>query len=133
MGLRYLAVGLLVLTAQCAWGQTAKDDGIAAFAGSWEGKWSGGPVHVFVVENIQGASADLVYRSKSLERRTGAHEGGFGRVAATLAEDGSLRATLVNGASVVYRLSEDRRSIAGEYVRQTVHNMHGVFTRPGTP
>jgi hypothetical protein len=109
--------------------QSAKGDGLAAFAGSWEGKWSGGPDHMFVIENIEGSRAELAYRSKSLERRTGAHEGGFGRVTATLAEDGSLRATLVNGASVVYRLSEDRRSIAGEYVRETVHK-HGVFTRP---
>ena len=96
--------------------QSAKHDALAAFAGSWEGKWSGGPDHMF-------------YRSKSLERRTGAHDGGFGRVSATLAQDGALRATLVNGASVVYRLSEDRRSLAGEYVRETVHK-HGVFTRP---
>jgi hypothetical protein len=120
----------LVFTAITAVAQPAKDDAIAAFAGSWEGKWSGGPVFVFAVENIEGRRAELVYRSKSLERRTGAHEGGSGRVMATLAEDGSLRATLVNGAAVVYRLSEDGRSIAGEYRHESVQK-RAVFTRPG--
>jgi hypothetical protein len=110
--------------------QPAKEDPIAAFAGSWEGKWSGGPVFVFSLEKIDARHAELIYRSKSLERRTGAHEGGSGRVTATLAEDGSLRATLVNGASVVYRLSTDGRSIAGEYRRESVQK-DAVFTRPG--
>ena len=88
---------------------------LAAFVGVWAGQWLNGPDHTLVVEKIEGRKARVVY---SYGVVPGGGEAGFGRVDADLTESGALRASLRNGAVVVYRISPDGRSLAGEWLRQ---------------
>jgi hypothetical protein len=81
------------------------------FAGSWMGHWAYGPRQMFVIEALAGDRARLTYSSGSMGRRSAPREGGQGVVEGTVAQDGSLHAPYVNGAQVVFRLSQEGRTL----------------------
>jgi hypothetical protein len=106
---------------------------LAAFVGTWDGRWAGRRVHTLVVENIEGRSAQLnLSRSEGGGKAARSREPGSERVAGALDEDGSLRATLSDGTRVVYRISGDRRSLSGQWQRNE-GVVDGVFTRREAP
>src|SRR5207248_3405356 len=100
----------------------------AAYSGAWTGKWVGGRAHTLIVEGIEGRSARLVYSWGAGGRNSEQPDPGFRRVIAEVGDDGSLRAAMQNGATVVYRLSPDHRSLSGEWLRNQ-RRFEGVFQR----
>jgi hypothetical protein len=101
---------------------------LAAFSGAWTGRWRDGPRAMVTVEQIEGRGAQLVYSfSAGNRRRPSPADSVHGRTDATFDDDGSLRATLSNGAKVVYRLSGED-SLQGEYVGKDVR-YEGEFRR----
>ena len=108
-------------------GAVAAEPPAGAFAGSWMGHWTYGPRQMYVIDAIADDRARLTYSSGSMDRRGGPREGGQGVVEGAVAQDGSLRATLVNGAQVVFRLSPDG-TLAAEYAREERRYV-GKFTR----
>lgn len=88
----------------------------AGFGGTWVGNWERTLDHTLVVEKIEGATASIIYswgRALSWNIDTP----GFSRVTGTISGD-LLRATLANGADVVYKLSADQQSLDAQYIRQ---------------
>jgi len=107
---------------------------LSAFSGVWTGKWGlgEGRQHTLVVERIEGRNASLVYSLGQAGPRAAAPNPTFSRVVGAFADDGSLRATLANGATVVYRFADDRRSLVGDWT-QNVQHFQGVLERPQLP
>ncbi len=101
---------------------------IAGFSGTWVGSWGATLDSTLVVEKVDSSSASIVY-SWGVASRWGVSNPGFTRVKATIGSDGLLRATLGNGAQVIYRLSSDQKTLTGQYIRggQTTQ---GAFRRP---
>ena len=105
----------------------------AAFSGAWAGKWVHGRAHTLVVERIDERSVRLVYSWGPGGRRKGEESpGGFRRVLGQFADDGALRTSMPNGATVTYRLAADRHSLQGEYVRDG-QSFQGVFEHRDLP
>jgi hypothetical protein len=105
---------------------------LAAFSGTWDGHWQGNRRHTLVVEKIDGRTADLVYSRGPGGNRARSSEPSSDRAVGAFAEDESLRVTLKNGENVVYRMSEDRRSLNGEWVHDK-RRLEGVFLRREVP
>ena len=107
---------------------------LAAFAGVWTGKWGigAGRQHTLVVERIEGRNAKLVYSLGQAGGRTPTPHPWFARVVGVFADDGSLRATVPSGATIIYRLSEDKRTLVGDWT-QSVQHFQGVLQRHETP
>src|SRR5205814_877927 len=107
-----------LLLAVWASGAAAQKPAPSAFAGPWMGHWDFGPRQMLMIEGLANGRLQLTYSSGSMDRRGGPREGGQGIVEGAFAEDGSLHATYVNGAQVIFRLSADGRSLSGEYARE---------------
>jgi hypothetical protein len=107
---------------------------LAAFSGVWSGRWGLGAVrqHTLVVERIDGRNAKLVYSLGKAPPRATVPDPTFSRVVGVFDDDGSLRATLANGAVVIYRLSEDRHSLVGDWT-QNVQHFQGILQRQELP
>src|SRR5262252_7880029 len=100
---------------------------IAAFSGTWAGRWANTLDHVLVVEKIEGRNVTFIY-SWGVAPAWNITTPGFVRVTGTVDEGGILRGTLSNGAAVAYRLSQDQQTLAGEYVLHGRTTL-GSFTR----
>jgi imidazolonepropionase-like amidohydrolase len=99
---------------------------IAAFSGKWSGQWEGALDHVLVVTRIEGRNATLIY-SWGMAAAQGIRPG-FTTIQGTFDESGDLRATLQSGSKIAYRLSQDRQSLAGEFIRENFKT-RGNFRR----
>jgi len=105
----------------------------SGFAGVWTGKWSGDVDTALVVEQIDGRTARVVYSWGASHRaRGGPDKPGFQRVDAQIADDGTLRVSLRNGATAIYQLSADGRSLSGQYFRHR-YRADGTFQRRELP
>jgi hypothetical protein len=100
---------------------------LAAFSGTWAGRWGDTIDHILVVEKIEGRTVTFIY-SWSMAPARDSRRQGFVRVTGTVDEGGILRGTLSNGAVVAYRLSQDQQTLAGEYVLRGRTTL-GSFTR----
>jgi len=140
MRLHY-AVLLSAALAASAIADPAKSPGpganaLSAFFGSWAGSWKDGPKNgprgTMTIGQTEEGRALLVYSFDTPKRRTlSSPDRVYGQSLATLADDGSLRATLSNNARVVYRLAE-HGVLVGEYVRDDVR-YEGRFERTENP
>ncbi len=106
---------------------TDVDPDIAAFSSKWAGRWAGNLDHILVVEKIEGRTVTFVY-SWGIAVASGITRPGFRRVTGSVDESGVLRGALRNGVQVTYRLSPDRQSLVGEYIRGDRTTM-GAFKR----
>jgi len=88
---------------------------ISAFSGKWTGQWANTLDHTLIVERVEERKITLVY-SFGVAPTWGIHSSGHLRTTGIVADDGSLRATLPNGAEVTYRLSTDQKTIFGEFL-----------------
>ena len=100
---------------------------IAAFSGTWGGKWGDALDHILVVEQMEGRTAQIVY-SWGVAPHWNINRPGFQRVTGTIGQDGLLRATLGNGAEVTYKLSPEEKTLLGQYILRGNATM-GVFKR----
>ena len=95
------------------------------FVGSWAGQWKEGgktgPRGTMTISPTADGKLLLVYSFDTPKRRTlSSPDRVYGQSLGTVAEDGSLRATLSNGARVVCRIRADGMLI-GDYDRHDVH------------
>ena len=104
----------------------------SAFVGSWAGQWKEGvktgPRGTMTISAAGDGRLLLVYSFDTPKRRTlSSPDRVYGQSVGTLADDGTLRATLSNGARVVYRIRADGM-LVGDYDRDDVH-YDGHFAR----
>jgi hypothetical protein len=104
--------------------------GIAAFSGVWMGDWMApdqpagtfGADHTLVVKRIEGTgpgySALLIWSAGAAPDGSGMGDPGFWEARGSIEADGSLRVVVPGprGGQAAYRMSADRRALAGEYV-----------------
>ena len=115
------AIALLLCI--CATGALAGEE--SSFVGSWAGQWREGvkigPRGTMTISPTADGRLLLVYSFDTPKRRTlSSPDRVYGQSVGTLAEDGSLRATLSNGARVVCRIRGDGM-LVGDYDRDDVH------------
>lgn len=98
---------------------------LARFCGVWTTReWGLGGIlrqHTLVVESVEGRNASLVYSLGPAGARAAQPNPTFSRVVGVFAADGSLHATLRSGTRLVYRISEDGRSLVGDWTQQARH------------
>ena len=95
------------------------------FVGSWAGQWregvKTGPRGTMTISPTADGKLLLVYSFDTPKRRTlSSPDRVYGQSVGTLADDGTLRAVLSNGARVVCRIREDGM-LVGDYDRDDVH------------
>lgn len=89
--------------------------GIAAFSGTWSGRWNGNELpHVLVVQRVEPSGAARIVYAYSAYAPWNIARPQAWRHAATI-EDGKLKATLGNSAEVTYW--RNGTSLKGEYLR----------------
>jgi hypothetical protein len=103
--------------------------GIAAFSGVWMGDWMApsqapgtfGADHTLVIKRIEGTgpayTAILIWSAGSAPDGFGMGEAGFWETRGSIAADGALHVQVPGprGGQAAYRMSNDRRALAGEY------------------
>jgi hypothetical protein len=114
---------IVLLLWLCTAGALAAD--AEGFVGSWAGQWKEGvktgPRGTMTISPTADGKLLLVYSFDTPKRRTlSSPDRVYGQSVGTLAEDGSLQATLSNGARVVCRLRADG-VLVGDYDRDDVH------------
>jgi hypothetical protein len=95
------------------------------FVGSWAGQWregvKTGPRGTMTISPTADGKLLLVYSFDTPKRRMlSSPDRVYGQSIATVAEDGSLRATLSNGARVLCRIRADGM-LVGDYDRDDAH------------
>jgi len=86
---------------------------LAAFSGTWRGRWGAFLPSELIVERITATRAQGVYRWGQVPRYL---QAGWQRMVVAATPDGQLRwdVQAVPGVSFVFTMSADRKSISGE-------------------
>lgn len=100
--------------------------------GIWTGKWGNDLDITLIVEEVNGRTARVVYSWGVSPRIQGPDKPGFQRVSADIDNDGTLRVSMRNGATALYRLSQDGRSLSGQYFRNRFRT-DGTFEKRELP
>lgn len=120
---------LAVAASPSSAGPKAASGAIAPFAGTWDGRWAGVRAHTLVVQNSDGTATKISF-SWGPGGRPGTSDSGSFDALAQVGDDGALHATLNDGSKVVYRLSQDRRTLNGQWQRKE-RTLDGVLIRRG--
>jgi len=86
---------------------------LAAFSGTWQGRWGGQFPSRLIVERITSTRAEVVYIWGQIPRYL---QAGWQRVVASVTPGGEIQwdVEAVPGVSFVFTMSADRKTIAGE-------------------
>jgi hypothetical protein len=86
---------------------------LAAFSGTWQGRWGAQLPSELIVERITSTRAQVVYAWGQVPRYL---QAGWQRLVVPVTPDGKLQwdVQAVQGVSFIFTMSADRKTIAGE-------------------